>query len=163
MGDASEGRGLIHGHLLVVVVLSAASALGMEDGSITDGQITASSFWEDDNRWKASEGRLNNPKYFWSKGSGDSTPWIQVAFTFEVAITAIQTQGANDDGPGGDGEVWVEELKIQTGNSEDNLSYIWNGSTKVSLQTVECKIMSFVQMTGGAIKYHEKKLYQWVY
>ena len=57
----------------------------------------------------------------------DFTPWIQVAFTSDVTITAIQTQGVYEDWPGGEVKVWVKELQIQTGHSEDSLTYIMDG------------------------------------
>ena len=110
-----------------MIISAVEGPLGIEDGSITDDQITSSSHWEDDARWKASEGRLNNPTQFWSKGDDDDTPWIQVAFSSPVTITAIQTQGANDDGEDGDGEVWVTELEMQTGDSVTTLEYIMDG------------------------------------
>ena len=101
----------------------------MEDGSITNEQITASSYWQyhrDENvacpPW---DGRLNNVNGYWVRGDNDLTPWIQVALASAVTITAIQTQGAKS---GVDGEVWVTELQIQTGDSEDTLSYIMNES-----------------------------------
>ena len=86
--------------------------LGMEDGSITDDQITASSYDGD------YEPRLNNPNGQWSPEFKDLTPWIQVKFSSAVYITAIQTQGSPIVNR------WVTELQIQTGDSEDSLSYI---------------------------------------
>ena len=117
--------------------------LGIEDGSIANNQITASSQWNSDYPgWK---GRLNSANEFWSKGNNDDTPWIQVAFTSEVIITAIQTQGADDEGS--DGKVWVKELHIQTGNSVDSLSYIMDGpSPKVSYTDII--LQSYYQFNG---------------
>ena len=83
----------------------------MVDGSITNDQITASSYYADDGPWA---GRLNNNGQ-WSAKYEDRTRWIQVKFSSAVTITAIQTQG---------GVYWVKELQIQTGDSEDSLSYV---------------------------------------
>ena len=95
----------------------------MEDGSIADNQITASSYASgvgySRQPW---EGRLNYDKWsYWApiNPAQDSTPWIQVAFSSAVTITAIQTQG------GGFHSAWVTELEIQTGQP---LSYILQGS-----------------------------------
>ena len=98
------------------MILSAVIPLGMEDGSITNDQITASTFFEQFEPW---DGRLNNPDGEWSTCKGDSTPWIQVKFSSAVNITAIQTQGSSVSTT-----QWVSELQIQTGDTEDSLSYI---------------------------------------
>ena len=90
----------------------------MEDGSITDDQITASSYYGDN---EPGAGRLNNDGQ-WSAKYEDSTGWIQVKFSSAVTITAIQTQGSV--------AYWVKELQIQTGDSEDSLSYIMDGKNE---------------------------------
>ena len=95
----------------------------MEDGTIDNNQITASNYSLEREPWK---GRLNNSNDFWGPSSGTSTPWIQVAFTSAVTITAIQTQGA------GIFAQWVKELEIQTGYFIDALSYVMDGTEKVS-------------------------------
>ena len=94
----------------------------MEDGSITDDQITASSYYAED--YEPWAGRLNNPNGQWSADIEDWTPWIQVKFSSAVTITAIQTQGSPTS------NWWAKELQIQTGDSEDNLSYIMDGEKK---------------------------------
>ena len=105
----------------VFLFLSAVTALGMEDGSITNEQITASSY----HKYVPWKGRLNNANGFWIADIYDDTPWIQVAFSSAFTITAIQTQG-----PALGYEFWVEELQIQTGESERSLSYIMNKGVK---------------------------------
>ena len=93
----------------------------MEDRSITDDQITASSYYDD---YKPSAGRFNNQNGQWTADYKDETPWIQVKFSYAVTITAIQTQGGHKGG-------WrVKELQIQTGDSEDSLSYIIDGKNE---------------------------------
>ncbi|XP_078088755.1 coagulation factor V [Mustelus asterias] len=71
--------------------------LGMENGTITDDQITASSFisswW---GSWKPSlarldrEGRINA----WKANKQDTDPWLQVSFQKKMNISGIITQGA---------------------------------------------------------------------
>ena len=103
-------------HCLLFIL--SAIPLGMEDGSIADEQVTASSNFNGRNPWN---GRLNNTNGHWAAGRNDATPWIQVAFSSAVTITAIQAQGAAFGLT-----QWVEELQIQTGDSESSLSYIMN-------------------------------------
>ena len=106
-------------------LFSAVTPLGMEDGSITDDQITASSYRDDDvGKYGPGAGRLNNPNGQWYADREDWTPWIQVKFFSRVNITAIQTQGSSRF------KRWVTELQIQTGDSEDSLSYIMDGKNK---------------------------------
>ena len=95
--------------------------LGMEDESIADHQIHASSYLsEKGNNHEPWRGRLNNSNGYWSALITDDYPWIQVEFSSAVIITAIQTQGA------GSTEEYVEELMIYTGDSNDALSLIPN-------------------------------------
>ena len=107
-----------------MIISAVEGPLGIEDGSITNNQITASSYWQGENVYPGWKGRLNNADGCWSEADGDSTPWIQVAFTSDVIITAIQTQGAESN----NFETWAKELQIQTGYSEANLSYIMHGA-----------------------------------
>jgi len=72
-------------------------ALGMEDGDITDSQITASSFYR--SIYRPQQGRLNfkgngreiNPA--WEPLNPISGEWIQVDLGEEINVTGIATQG----------------------------------------------------------------------
>ena len=68
--------------------------LGMEDGTITNSQITSSSNHENFNAWK---GRLNG-NLCWSSEVqfSISDEWFQVDFLSVVTIEAIQIQGYQD-------------------------------------------------------------------
>ena len=97
----------------------------MEDGTIPNAQITASSFYSfiglfPLQPWK---GRLNDADYWATSGSNPTNPWIQVVVSLlePVTITAIQIQG-------GTKPEWVKTLQIQTGDSEANLAYIMDGN-----------------------------------
>ena len=93
----------------------------MEDGSITNDQITANSYAYSFYPWEA---RLNNANS-WLSSAG--SPWIQVAFPSAVDITGLQTQGSI-------GWTYVTQLQVQIGDSEDTLSYVKDGNeTAVSL------------------------------
>ena len=93
----------------------------MEDGSITNDQITASSFNTRYDRYPWN-GRLNKVEGFWSTSVSSPPPWIQVVFLSAVTFTALQVQGGTDED--GDWSAWVTRIQIQTGNSEDTLSFI---------------------------------------
>ena len=103
-------------------------ALGMETGDVTDGQITASSFYSGQgvlNSWK---GRLNNDDYWATEDSDPTNPWIQVDLLRDIVVTGIITQGSAHD----DYSEWVTWLQIQYGDSENSLKYILeNGHSKV--------------------------------
>ena len=92
----------------------------MEDVNIISNQhITASTYRSDNEPWK---GRLNNANGYWASENGDSTPWIQVAFPSAVTILAMEIQGAGNE------RDWVTDLRIQTGDSEEVLLYIMDGT-----------------------------------
>ena len=80
-----------------------STALGMENGEIPDGQITASSVWGSGSRHHgAANGRLNfmssNVRTgAWSSGTNDLNQWLQVDFQRSTIITGISTQGRQDN------------------------------------------------------------------
>ncbi|XP_028411628.1 contactin-associated protein-like 5 [Dendronephthya gigantea] len=72
--------------------------LGMENGNITDRQITAFSEWRTDHG--AANGRLNftprdGRKGAWSSRNKDLNQWLQVDFQRSTLVTGISTQGRN--------------------------------------------------------------------
>ena len=111
-------------------IASTESAFGLEDGSIPNAQITASSYYSVFfglfTTLRPYEGRLNDAKYWATEGSNPTDPWIQVVVSLleHVTITAIQIQGGTDSS----NPEWVTTLQIQTGYSESSLSYIMNGN-----------------------------------
>ncbi|XP_028412252.1 uncharacterized protein LOC114535069 [Dendronephthya gigantea] len=106
-----------------------SDALGMENLSILDSQLTASS--SQYYNATASNARLNlktNPSSYgaWIAAENDNNPWLQVDFITNVTITAIATQGL--DG----GQHWVKEYSI--GFGPDNIlftNYEEDGKTKI--------------------------------
>ncbi|XP_072021807.1 lactadherin-like [Amphiura filiformis] len=92
-------------------------ALGMESGSISDAQLSASSYYI----WgifhySPSEGRLNNYIY-WASRANDTGEWFQVDFLSVVTVTGIITQGTGKWNT----EEWVTELRIEFGDSASTL------------------------------------------
>ena len=86
-------RSLSYFLLIFCVLISAciSNPLGMEDGSITDNMITASSTHANG---KASWGRLHYSLGSWTSRVDSGYQWFQVNFVPEVKqITHIATQG----------------------------------------------------------------------
>ena len=97
--------------------------LGLEDGTIQDGQMTASSQYAD---LAPHHGRLHKTR-FWASSGYDASTWLQVDFLKLVVITGIQTQGAGTIGQ------WATSVQIQHGNDVNALQTILeNGSPKVT-------------------------------
>ncbi|XP_036374617.1 neuropilin-1a-like [Megalops cyprinoides] len=67
-------------------------ALGMESGTITSEQITASSQYN--SNWSAERARLNYHENGWTPSEDSSREWVQVDLGFLRVVTAIGTQGA---------------------------------------------------------------------
>ncbi|XP_020601154.1 neurogenic locus Notch protein-like [Orbicella faveolata] len=80
-------------------------ALGMESGTIPDGNIKASSEKTGYDAWK---GRLNGQSC-WMPENDKTTEYIVVTFATVVRIVAIATQGAPKDG------CWVKSFSIRYG------------------------------------------------
>ena len=99
----------------------------MEDGSISDEQITASEYASDSDHddgdqstypWR---GRLNDG-IFWATDFGPTDPWIQVDLLNTITVAGIKSQGgANLERQW---TFWVTALKVQTGESERALTFI---------------------------------------
>ena len=71
----------------------------MENGSISDSQITASSQFA--RRFGPSRARLNKAvdssgRGAWAAASGDIEPWLQVEFNEKVTVVKVATQGRFD-------------------------------------------------------------------
>lgn len=89
--------------------------LGMEDGTITDEQITASS--RVDGNHSAVQARLNfkadgSKAGAWSALTNDRNQWLQVDLASYTRVTRIATQGRN-----GYNE-WVTKYKLQYSDDE---------------------------------------------
>ncbi|XP_078658315.1 uncharacterized protein LOC144903774 [Branchiostoma floridae x Branchiostoma belcheri] len=65
-------------------------ALGMEDGGITDGQVTASSAVPGSEAWRA---RLHGRgPGAWLPKAGDEKPWLQIDLLQPTVVTGLETQ-----------------------------------------------------------------------
>ncbi|XP_072043967.1 uncharacterized protein [Amphiura filiformis] len=94
-------------------------ALGMEDGTIQDDQITASSYYTNGKTnyypWKA---RLNGNSYWRPPASMLHDLWIQVDFVETVVIKGLESQGS------GLASRWIKNLQVQIKNSGSTWKYI---------------------------------------
>ena len=87
--------------------------LGMENGSIPDESIKASSECINSNRNKgyARQARLNGISWWRAHGTIDK-PWIQADIGYQTYVSGVVTQG--DGNVGGDKPDWVSTLKVST-------------------------------------------------
>ena len=106
-------------------------ALGMEDGAISDAQISASSQW--DANHAAKQGRLHfqavsGKAGSWSAKANDLNQWLQIDLGNQHAkVTRVATQGRNAYSQ------WVTKYKLQYSDDGVNFQYYQeNGSIKVS-------------------------------
>ena len=102
--------------------LPCEGGLGMENGEISDDQITASS----EHAWNtpAKVARLNrldrteNLQGAWVAAGKDSNQWLQIDLkVMHTVVTRVATQGRNGN------EHWVTKYKLQYSNHEENFQY----------------------------------------
>ncbi|KAL9954030.1 hypothetical protein ACROYT_G041518 [Oculina patagonica] len=96
-------------------------ALGMEDGAISDGQITASSQWNADEA--AHQGRLHYQATAvkaggWVVATNNAYQWLQIDLGSRYTkVTRVATQGRNGVSN------WVTKYKLQYSNDGMNFQY----------------------------------------
>ena len=106
---------------IILSPLDCQEALGMENGTISDRQISASSQWTAD--YAAIQGRLHFkaiPKNAgsWSAGKNDLHQWLQVDLGSQYTkVTRVAIQGRNDYNQ------WVTKYKLQYSNDGVNFQY----------------------------------------
>jgi len=116
-----SGNRSIHNNY--IQLLECLQAQGMENGAISDEQITASSQYTTDHA--AYQGRLHlqetsNKSGSWVAGAGDANPWLQIDLrTLYTKVTRVATQGSN----GVNHIDWVTIYKLQYGNDGVNVHY----------------------------------------
>ena len=96
------------------------ASLGMEDGAISDAQITASSQWDDNH--SPSRARLNTrlagqKKGGWSSRPCDLNQWLQVDLGSYTIVTRVATQGRNAH------DQWVTSYRIEYSNDGVNFHF----------------------------------------
>lgn len=111
--------------------------LGVEDKRITNGQLTASTYYNSNlSPW---HGRLNH-RWSWSVRTRNNKQWLQVNFQQIYRISGICTQGRQDS------DQWVKSYTLTYGlNAMDFAPFKENGRVKVC--TV--KLNNAVSLCGG--------------
>ena len=107
----------------------------MEDGSITDSKIRASSTHSSS---QVAWGRLHDSKGSWTPNTDTGFQWLQVNFVPEVKlITHIATQG------NGKNWWWVKEYYVEYKKGGDGLKeYKENNHRVVSSNTIIMKVLN---------------------
>merc|ERR1719334_688489 len=97
----------------------------MKDGTITDSQISSSSFWNNHPAHAPQTARLDKRANGWVSMPGEYKigGWIQIDFLTPAQVTGVITQGR---GPSSSYEQWVETYEILYGDDESNLSTVSN-------------------------------------
>ena len=101
--------------------------LGMENGSILDSQINASSVYDRNHAAEQARLRFKTDGLkagSWSAKNNDKNQWLQVDLQQKTRVTAIATQGRNGYTPG----QWVTEYKLQYGDDVHNFKFYRNGN-----------------------------------
>ena len=114
--------------------------LGMENGAISDSQISASSQW--DSSLSHKNGRLHHEQGpekggAWAARRNNDEQWLQIDLRDQqTKVTRVGTQGRNGVNQ------WVTKYKLQYGNDEGSLQYFkeeGQSAVKVRLQiSCEC-------------------------
>ena len=108
--------------------------LGMENGWISDAQISASSEW--DNNHGADRARLNGRRIDLKRGAWSSRynilgQWLQVDLEKYTTVTGLATQGRSDE------DQWVTKYRLQYSN--DGVNFHWYREQTVGSVKVRCK------------------------
>ena len=69
----------------------------MEDKRIADLALSASTIYNNNDRYSAQRSRLNLIGSAWSPQNGEKTQWLQVDFSRKVSIVQVATQGEDGD------------------------------------------------------------------
>ena len=106
----------------------------MENGSISDAQISASSKWN--NKLGAERARLNGIKITgklgaWRSGYNRLGQWLQVDLEKYTTVTGLATQGRSDY------DQWVTKYRMQY--SDDGVSFHWYKEQTIGSVKVRCK------------------------
>ena len=118
----------------MLTISGCNTPLGMENGSISDVQISASSKWN--NRLGAERARLNGIKVegklgAWRSGYNRLGQWLQVDLEKYTTVTGLATQGRSDE------DQWVTKYRMQY--SDDGVSFYLYTEPGVGPQKVQSK------------------------
>ena len=101
--------------------LACRDPLGMEDGTIANKQITASSKWDGNHLARLGRLHLNASGDIaggWVAGIQDTNQWYQIdLYSHYTKVTGVATQGREDY------PQWVTNYKLQYGNDGVSFEY----------------------------------------
>ena len=113
----------------------------MENGAISDAQISASSQWDDNHgphRARLNRKQEENKKGAWSSLNNDIYQWLQVDLGKYTTVTRIATQGRSDLNQ------WVTKYRLQY--SEDGVNFHFykaRGQDSAMVRPVNMLLASF--------------------
>ena len=121
-----------------LITIDCVAPLGMENGAISDAQITASSRWSDNHsplRARLNTQETGDKKGAWSVANykDNQKQWLQVDLGNYTTVTRVATQGRNGYRP----KQWVKKYKIEYSNNEVKWTFYQepgDSSAKVFLQ-----------------------------
>ena len=122
---------------LRLTMIGCKLPLGMENGAISNVQISASSQRND--RQAARNARLNFKRqelaWGWETGTTESYKWLQVDLGNKTSVTGVATQGSSN-------EAWVAKYGLQY--SDDGLTFHrYNASKDTSEKVYRCIMPAF--------------------
>jgi len=99
--------------------------VGMENGNIRDNQLVASSYWNNDARFIAYNGRLKGSKAWIgdNMNRGKAPYWIQVNLDEFITFTGVITQGRLEKGPVNPDQ-YVTSFKLGLGDSPTTVAFV---------------------------------------
>ena len=103
----------------------------MENRAISDGQIRASSQWND--KHVAQNARLNFKRqgaWSWVTRTNNFHQWLQVDLGSNTTVTGVATQGSSDDAY----NIWVIKYRLQY--SDDGVTLFYYNAARGTLPKV---------------------------
>ena len=101
--------------MISITTGSCQDQLGLEDGRITDSQITASSQYS--SNFDPTKARLNSLGA-WCVQTIDLNQWLQVEFESSTWMTGVIIQGRSNF------DQWVKEYKVQHSTDGEEWQYV---------------------------------------
>ena len=108
-------------HTITFVTSACQGALGVGNSLISDGQMSASSQWDDNHA--ASQGRLHfqaasRKGGSWKARKNDIHQWLQIDLgNQQTKVTRVATQGRNGQNQ------WVTKYRLQYGEDGEKFHY----------------------------------------
>ena len=113
--------------LSLMLCIACLMPLGIERGSITNAQFTAST--QHGSPYRSYNARLNSKSGSWIPTSLNTHQWLQVDLGKKTSVTEIKTQGRHDSNH------WVTSYRVSHSNDSSNFqTFQENNKDKVCSQ-----------------------------